>query len=468
MHIGLILTGFLFLANPVIHVLDIFPDWIGYLLLMRGISRTAFFVDQLSEAKKWFGRLAVITLVRMTAILIWPNATDSTMLLITFVFSLLEVGCFLPAIFSFFEGLNFAALWYNGTAVFSKTEKIYQKKPKYIDDPTPEEQKRVHDRGTTWRNLTILFFCFRTFATLLPELTALQLYDNLGNVTANALNYVEYKPLFYTVLSFFVMIAAVVWYIVTIRYFTRIGKDKPFLDALQRKYDNEIVPQKGIFYAQSMQIVLYSFAAVSVTSLNLIFDGVDILIGAIPAVFLMVACMLIGKYVRFAYAAIPIAVLRAGLSVWNFTAQIRFFDAYTYDMIDWIDRAQEQYAALTATMVIEQLLGMASVILFLFALTKTVRIHLQTTGAAIDSAQYNKQAHDLETGNTVASRLLLNAVLAIVQAMIAALYPYGILHISSMLVVAVVVTLIWIAHTIYTVRLIQQAVYEPMRDAYHN
>ena len=464
MRIGLILVGFLFLANPVIHVLDVFPDAIGYLLLMAGISKPALFVEHLADAKKWFGRLALITLCRSLAVFIWPGSTDSTMLLLTFVFSLLEMACFIPAMLAFYDGLSFAALWYNGTAVFAKTEKIPKKK--YADDPEP--QPRVHEKGSAWRNLTIAFFLFRTIATLLPELTALQLYDNLGDVTLNALNYAEYKPLFYLVLGFFVVVAAIIWYIVTVRYFRGIRRDKPFLEALDRKFREDILPQKGIFYAQSMRIALVLLLLVSVSSLNLLFDGIDILVGAIPAFLLIGASCIVGKYIRLAYAAIPLALLRAGLSVWNLIAQIRFFDEYTYDMIEWIARAQSRYRTLTATMVIEQLLGLAAILCFLFVLAKAVRYHLQTTGEAMDTAQYSKKARDLETGNTISSRILLNAVLAIVQAIVAALYPYGILHISSMLIVEILVTLIWIAHTVYTVRTIDQLVYQPMRDNAHS
>ncbi len=463
MRIGLILAGFFFLTNPVIHVLDIFPDTIGYLLLMAGISKPAFFIDHLADAKKWFSRLAIITLCRTCAVLIWPGSTDSTMLLLTFVFSLLEAVCFIPAMLTFYDGLSFAALWYNGTAVFAKTEKIPKKK--YVDDPEP--QPHIHEKGSAWRNLTIGFFLFRIVATLLPELTALQLYDNLGNVTANALNYAEYKQFFYIVLSFFVVVAAIVWYIVTARYFASIRRDKPFLDALERKFREDILPQKGIFYAQSMRIVLILFLLVSVSSLNCVFDGVDILIGAIPSILLVGACCIVGKYARVAYAAIPFALLRAGLSVWNLIAQIRFFDEYTYDMVEWIARAASRYRALTATMVLEQFLGLAATLCFLFALSKAVCYHLQTTGEVMDTAQYSKKARDLETRNAISFRLLFNAVLAIVQASLAALYPYGILHISSMLIVEILVTLIWIAYTAYLVRLINELVYEPMRENAH-
>ena len=464
MRIGLILVGFLFLTNPVIHVLDIFPDAIGYLLLMAGISKPAFFVDHLADAKKWFGRLAIITLCRSLAVCIWPGSTDSTMLLLTFVFSLLETVCFIPAMFAFYDGLSFAALWYNGTAVFAKTEKIPKKK--YADDPEP--QARVHEKGRAWRNLTIAFFLFRTIATLLPELTALQLYDNLGDVTVNALNYVEYKPLFYLVLGFFVLVAALVWYIVTLRYFGRIRRDKVFLDTLDRKFREDILPQKGIFYAQSMRIAQVLLILASVTSLNLVFDGVDILIGALPAAFLIAASIIVGRYVHAAYITIPLCVLRAGLAVWNFIAQIRFFDEYTYDMIAWIDRAGEMYRALTGTMVAEQVFAILSVLTFLFALTNAVRLQLHETGMDNESAQYSKKTRDLEKANIVSYHILLNAVFAIVQGSVAALYPYGILHISSMLIVEILVTLIWIAHTIYTVRTIDHLVYQPMRDNAHS
>ena len=148
MHVGLILAGFLFLANPVIHVLDILPDFIGYLLILRGITEAAHFVDHFADAKRWFGRLALINAVRCAAVFIWPGSTDSTMLLLTFVFSLLEAACFIPAMLAFFDGLTFAALWYNGTAVFAKTEK--PRKKKYIDDPAPENAytKREVPGGT--------------------------------------------------------------------------------------------------------------------------------------------------------------------------------------------------------------------------------------------------------------------------------------------------------------------------------
>ncbi|MBR5445572.1 MAG: hypothetical protein IKV57_05595, partial [Clostridia bacterium] len=104
MGFGYLLIGFLFLINPVIHVMDILPDCIGYFLIVKGLSKTALFVDHLAVARGQFWKLALIDLVKMFSILLWPLVSDSGMLLLTFVFSVLELMYFLPAVNSLFEG----------------------------------------------------------------------------------------------------------------------------------------------------------------------------------------------------------------------------------------------------------------------------------------------------------------------------------------------------------------------------
>ena len=112
MSIGYLLIGFLFLANPVIHILDIFPDCIGYFFIIKGLTKTAFFVDRIAESRRIFWKLALIDIIKVFAIGFWPFVSDSGLLLMTFVFSLLELLYFIPAITNLFEGMQFAALWY--------------------------------------------------------------------------------------------------------------------------------------------------------------------------------------------------------------------------------------------------------------------------------------------------------------------------------------------------------------------
>ena len=49
MGIGYLLIGFLFLINPVIHVLDILPDCIGFFLIVKGLSKVSLFIALLRK-----------------------------------------------------------------------------------------------------------------------------------------------------------------------------------------------------------------------------------------------------------------------------------------------------------------------------------------------------------------------------------------------------------------------------------
>ena len=57
-------------------------------------------------------------------------------------------------------------------------------------------------------------------------------------------DYLWIFSLTYLVLGFFVVVASIIWYIVTVRYFRGIRRDKPFLEALDRKFREDILPQK--------------------------------------------------------------------------------------------------------------------------------------------------------------------------------------------------------------------------------
>ncbi|MBR5445546.1 MAG: hypothetical protein IKV57_05465 [Clostridia bacterium] len=451
MGFGYLLIGFLFLINPVIHVLDVLPDCIGYFLIVKGLSKTALFVDHLSAARGHFWKLALITLAKFFSILFWPMVSASGMLLITFVFSIFEVLYFIPAIGSLYEGINFAALWYQGEAVYAK--KVGKKKTKEL--------------GTAWRNFTIMFFCLRVAASIAPELTALQLFDYVGVVHAGAIEYSYYKPFLYVFLGLIIIITGLVWYIRTFRYWNGIRKDRFFCENLKRKYETDIVPNTGLFCAIRMKKVAFCYLAAAVTSLFFIMDGVNVLIGVVSAGFLITAAIMMGKYVRLAYAVVPFAVVRVGFAVWNIFQQYAYFSDYqSSEAVEWLTNAYNMYYFMAFTETVEYIFAMIAVVLFLVCYMKTIRIHLEESGVQTEHSQYSKQSRDLEIYNMAGSRLLLNAALAIVNYIVSSAYHYALVDISAMGVITIAVTLIWIAQTIFTVTLIGEQVYSRIAGDY--
>lgn len=445
MGIGYLLIGFLFLINPVIHVLDILPDCIGFFLIVKGLSKVSLFIDHLAAAKNHFWKLALIDTAKFFSILFWPMVSDSGMLLLTFVFSIFELLYFIPAVMSLYEGFSFAALWYQGEAVYAKKVK----------------KKKTKELGTAWRNFTVVFYCLRVACSVAPELTALELFDYLGNVHARSIALSYYKPFLYVFLGLIVSITGIVWFVRTYRYWNGVRKDAFFIGNMQRKYDMDIVPNTGLFRAMRMKKTAFCYLAAVVASLFCIVEGVNVLVGAVSAGFLIAAALLMGKYVKLAYAAVPFAAVRAVFAVWNLVQQYRFFEDYrSVEAVEWITNAYNTYYFMAFTETVEYIIAMVSVVILLAAYMKTIRIHLEETGMQTEHAQYSKQNRDLEIYNMAGSRLLLNAALAIVNYIVACAYHYALVDVTAMGVICIVVTLIWIAQTVFTVSLISEQVYD--------
>jgi len=70
MGIPLISAGFLFFFLPDFTVLDILPDFIGYLLISAGLTKFSDMYEEIAEAKKLFSRLALLGVAKILSVFI--------------------------------------------------------------------------------------------------------------------------------------------------------------------------------------------------------------------------------------------------------------------------------------------------------------------------------------------------------------------------------------------------------------
>ncbi|MBR2296809.1 MAG: hypothetical protein IKA43_05330, partial [Clostridia bacterium] len=71
----------IFLFNPIVSVFDIFPDFIGYLLLMKAFSNASYVYDKADETKYAFRTMAIVSIFKIVSLIILPF-TDATMALV--------------------------------------------------------------------------------------------------------------------------------------------------------------------------------------------------------------------------------------------------------------------------------------------------------------------------------------------------------------------------------------------------
>ena len=143
-----------------------------------------------------------------------PYISGSGKLLLSFVFGVIELMWILPAVTAMFEGLSFMGLWYGGEAIFAK--KVKKKGKTKVEG---------REKINSVKDYIIFFYIVRIAATIFPELTELQMYDNVGEVSAFTVRLINYKPTLYVLMAFLVSVCGIILIVKTAGYFGAIGKD---------------------------------------------------------------------------------------------------------------------------------------------------------------------------------------------------------------------------------------------------
>ncbi len=460
MGFGTLIAGFILLFNPVIHVVDVIPDAIGFFLIVGGLTKMSYFVGKIQQARDLFWKLALLEVVKFFCIALIPYTSGSALVLLSFVFGVAELLLFVPALNYLFEGISFAGLWYNGTAMYETKAK--KRKSKQTDESLKVTTKHEVELITSVKRFIMFFYVFRVCATFIPELTELQMYDNLGEVSALKVSMTHYKPILYILFGFIVLVLAVFYIRNVCRFFGAIRKDKQFIESLNRKYNEDILPKETFFVALNMKRAMMLFVLSVILSFMLFIEGVNLLIGIFSASLLIAAAIIIRKYVKLATAVIPVAVVRAIFSVINVIQQYNYFQVAEYDAeaVNWIETAYSQYYTMASFECVEYILALAANLIFITALMKSVKKHLEIFGFQTENAQYSKRNRDLETYNTIGGKLLLCSVLTILNFSFACAYHYLLPGMDIIGFLTSVVSIVYIVYCIYTVNIINSLVYD--------
>lgn len=275
MGFGYIFTGFIFLFNPNINILDIMPDFIGYALIIIGLYRLRDLAPAIADSLRGFMRLLVLSLLKTAVLFLISGLSDKGFLLVfSFVFTLAEVAFMLSAFSNFFDGMFFVGTMYNGS----------------------ETVKHL----TSAKTATVLFILIRGVFTLLPELIYLYVTEDLGYVLS------EYKGVL-NILSVLIVFAAGIVWLVNMRKFYKVAvRDGHFISSMNTYYNEYIKPNYNLFLKRRMKTALSLFAAGFLFLPDLYIDGIDYLPDTIGLLLILAGIIMLAKYMK--ESKLPLAV----------------------------------------------------------------------------------------------------------------------------------------------------------------
>lgn len=256
----LIFVGFIFTLNPMLALVDILPDFIGFALIFLGVNKLGMISPEITDSVNYFKWAAIISLARFGTWL-GSGSFDETMILcMTMVFAVLEFGVMFFALPLLSDGLSYLNIRYSGSL--------------------PEDN--------TLRTVGTVFFGARGFLSVLPELGALSLGGNPdGEVTGEVatVDWAEFSSALTIANILLTLVFAAFFLMILLKRVGGMIKDEGFVSALRQAYEDKKRDDPGIFIRRRL---LYAFSALSVGAFFLIDitgDGVnfipDIVFGAL-------------------------------------------------------------------------------------------------------------------------------------------------------------------------------------------
>ncbi|MBQ8290304.1 MAG: hypothetical protein IJY01_05505 [Clostridia bacterium] len=349
--------------NPCVNIIDIFPDFIGCLILAGLFASPALVAPYFSEARAWLLRAAAVSALKIPALAIVVvirsgNTQDNDVIaLVALIFLALDLICLIPAISNIFS-----ALFYLGER--GDASSLLKGDGRH----SPEGIK----------SLCIAFVIIRGAASALPELLRLTRAVELGDSSTVIMRGSRFYPYAVVAAAVISLAVGILFLIRCLGYLRAIRKEGKFYPSLEALADmNTVAELKSRQDAVSNRrmgifLTLSALLTFEISFSNL--GEVNLLPPTVSAIFLILALFslirLTGATGRPAVLCRAVAIIYGILTLPTYILQLLFHDEYAFrDLVDGGSRkARAFYGAITALSAVELVFGILAIAVLFFLL----------------------------------------------------------------------------------------------------
>ncbi len=343
----LIFFGFLFLINPELITLDIFPDFIGYFMIAKGLYRVSLLEERCANARRFSFYLAITSILKLLSCTVtFAARVESTRLTVCFLFLVAELSFSLFLCDNAFKGLQYLAIRKDGDLVLKSYDLV--------------------------KTFVTVFFITKSIANFLPQAPAI-FYTNIDADPDQVENFDQMVSSFRTLRSILFIVGAVVLVILGIytarllkAYLIRCREDKVFASKILSAYEENVVNNNSLQTRLAIKDAFFWLFLGFVLLGDLYLDHINMFPKPLCPLFLYFGLKKLGK-------ALPVKKYWTNLSLLSFFVTL---SAYIFRLVSLLTSDDFPYTfPYQASAVIVSLLG--SVFLFvplvfaLFAVWKT-------------------------------------------------------------------------------------------------
>ena len=350
-HFTMVTVALIFLATPNINLIDLIPDFIGYLLLMYSLSFAADAFPYFAEAKAGFTRLMWISLAKIPAafimLMMWnqDSAQRSIVTVFSISFAVLDLVFLVPTLSTYLEGFFYLGDRYGCESAL--------RVPNTFGSLTREGFKK----------LTLGFFIAKEVMSTLPELTLVSVKQYGDYVfEGSSILWNEFYPLFAVLGAVLILGFGIVWLTYALRYFSHLDKagevnlliESHFSESHDRLYEK----RKYLRIATGLLLLILAVGL----SIDFVIDDMNILPDAISIAIFIIGVEMLRPMLKVNARVSSILFGLYGIcSIYANTIKASFVNQYQYSQIARIPAAASLYTKYTVVYAIETALACIAV-----------------------------------------------------------------------------------------------------------
>lgn len=214
-----IIFGFVFLASPCVHIIDVLPDFFGMLLILSGMKKLADTETHCGIAQGLMKKAMWVSLGKLACMIlsVFTSLSDSYMLLIySLSGGILDCVFLIPAMRELFYGMDYLRLWATGHS----------------------QEERVSEITT----LSAVFVVVRGVLSCVP--VTLPLFENYyGEIASGGrdISLSAIRILLSAVCAALILALGIIWLVSSVQYINVFSRDGEFCDIVYEKYSTEVL-----------------------------------------------------------------------------------------------------------------------------------------------------------------------------------------------------------------------------------
>ena len=430
---GRIIAAIVFFFNPNIGIVDVLPDFIGYILLVTALSKVAVIDDRISDAQILFTRLIYITALRFASLwavfgIIPPSDQSMAMMLFAFVFDVLDLITLIPAVMKLFDGIFYLSGRHDGEAAYTKSGRL---KSKTISEKT--------------RTAIIVFAFAKAFFGTLPEFSSLSANRGWDESMLGQLHL--FTGLFRMLGIIISLVFGIIFLLKLIKYILTIKKDSVLWGNLQIIYDDTVSGRADYLARRSAVMAFGCFAAAAIFTVDFNLDGYNVIPDVLSAICVMIGVVAMRKHIT----NWKLTAMFSGIFIFSSITQLalEYIFASKY-LIEAVDIDPETYNFYVVICIASTVASVLSVIVITSLVCGPLReiIHKYTGFSVTNHDTYNPAEKIKRLHEELTRKLSSLIVLSVCSSVMSVMSKVLVTQIGFLWIVGLIIDIVYIALTI--------------------